>query len=141
MTNPLFHQKIAERTPEPTTGDILEALLDFSGRMDEKFEGIDERFESIDQKFKKIDDRFERIDDRFEKIDKRFDIMDQRFDHIDNQLYEIRDEIRQIWHKLEDIDGRMASLEKTTIEDSNSQGKSIVDLEVRVKTLEKHVAF
>jgi predicted nucleic acid-binding Zn-ribbon protein len=116
--------KILDKRPlkkvEPTTGDILEALLDFSGRMDQKFEKIDERFEKIEAEIVGI---------KTELIAIRTEITD------------MRNEIRHIWTKLDDIDGRLTRLERRTIEDSDSQGKSIVDLQVRVKTIEKHLAF
>ncbi len=125
--NKILDKRPLKKVALPTTGDILEVLLDFSGRMDQKFEGIDEKFESIDQKFKKIDERFDKIETELIAI--RTEITD------------MRNEIRHIWTKLDDIDGRLTRLERRTIEDSDSQGKSIVDLQVRVKTIEKHLAF
>jgi chaperonin cofactor prefoldin len=45
---------------EPTLGEVLEAVKDGFGLMDERFEKIDERFEQVDVRFDRLERRMDR---------------------------------------------------------------------------------
>ncbi|MEK7546026.1 MAG: hypothetical protein AAB554_03020 [Patescibacteria group bacterium] len=63
---------------EPKLSEVLEAVKDGFGLMDE-------RFMKVDEKFMKIDERFMKMDERFDAVDKRFDAIDQRFDRLEKR--------------------------------------------------------
>jgi archaellum component FlaC len=76
-------------TKEPTIQDVLEAVSEFSTRVDDRFGQIDQRFGQIDDRFGQIDDRFGQIDDRFGQIDDRFGQIDERSSQIDERFDDV----------------------------------------------------
>ncbi|TKC16077.1 hypothetical protein [Robertmurraya kyonggiensis] len=70
--------------------DILKAIQQLEGRMNERFDQIeqkaDQKFNQIDQKFDKIDQKFDRIDEKFDRIDEKFDRIDEKLDRMETTL-------------------------------------------------------
>ena len=60
---------------EPTTRDILDALLGFKEAVEMQFVRINKRFDGIDRRFEDFEMRMNR---RFDRLDVRFDVMDRR---------------------------------------------------------------
>ena len=57
---------------EPKLSEVLEAVKDGFGMMDEKFA--------------KIDEKFTRVDERFDAVDKRFDDLERRMDRQEGKM-------------------------------------------------------
>ncbi len=114
------HTNIIDR--EPTTRDIFDAILNFSKKVDEKFESVDGRFKSIDEQFKSIEQHFEKLEAE----------MSQGFTDIRNQ-------IRQLWTKLDEVEKNLKTLSCRTLEDSDVAAKDIIVLQKEVKTLKQKV--
>ena len=64
---------------EPTTGQLLDALLDFR-------DAVFLRFEKIGAKLLEHDRRFDEHDRRFDEHDRRFDRLDMRLDNLDRRM-------------------------------------------------------
>lgn len=56
---------------EPTTRDVMNAIVDLHGAMLHGFAQIDKRLSGHDARFVSVDRRFEQIDGRFDRIERR----------------------------------------------------------------------
>ena len=74
---------------EPTTGQILEVLLDFRG-------AVGMRFDAVDCKLLEHDRRFDEHDGRFDEHDRRFDAVEGRLDGIDRRLGRLETRIENV---------------------------------------------
>jgi flagellar capping protein FliD len=105
---------------EITNNEIMEALGQFAGSVDERFESINESFVSIDKSFKTIDKRFEifanSVDKRFNVIDKRFgeieNKLDKRFDFLTNLIDGYAGKIDTYAQEMAAMDHKISRLEK-----------------------------
>ena len=90
---------------------ILDALNDFSRKIDERFEKIDERFEKIDERFESLENR---MDKRFDKMDERFDRLETKFDAMSIELRETQDTVDFVSAKTLQHDSKSASARLAT---------------------------
>lgn len=66
---------------EPKLSEVLEAVKDGFGLMDEKFAKVDERLDAIDR-------RFDGVDRRFDGLEKRMDRQEGKMNALVNVLQE-----------------------------------------------------
>lgn len=92
---------------EPTTRDLMNAIVDLHGAMLHGFAQIDARLSGHDAQFVSVDGRFKQIDRRFEQIDRRFEQMDGRFDRIERRLTSIEGEVGGLRRWRADIESRL----------------------------------
>ena len=78
FTSPMAH--------EPTTGQILEALLDFRDAVVTKLEQHDRRFDAHDQRFDNLERRMGRLETRMEDMERHMSRMETRMDGFDRRL-------------------------------------------------------
>lgn len=104
---------------EPTKRDILEALFVFSDKVDVQLADVR----------KEMREGFAGV---------RKEIQDVRSE-MEQGFTDVRSEIRSIWKSLEEIKEDLKKLQKTAIEDSDAQGKSIVVLSEKIEKLEKRL--
>jgi len=64
---------------EPTISDVLEAVNNFSTRVDERFDRIEGRLDGVEG-------RLDRVDGRFDKVDERFGSLESDVAHIKNVM-------------------------------------------------------
>lgn len=75
---------------EPTTRDVMNAIVDLHGAMLHGFAQIDARLSGHDAQFVSVDGRFKQIDRRFEQIDGRFDRIERRLTSIEGEVGGLR---------------------------------------------------
>jgi chromosome segregation ATPase len=97
-------------------GDHIAGVInDLASNMDERFADLetnmDERFDAVDKRFEQMDERFEQMDERFEQMDERFEQMDGRFGEAEGRLYKLEKGQTEIAEKLDNLDGRVESIE------------------------------
>lgn len=131
-------QKIVE---EPTNRDILDALFVFSDKIDENFDNLRTELKGEIQSVRtEMEQGF--TDVRKEIQDVRTE-MKQGFTDVRTEMEQgftdVRGEIRSIWKSLEEIKEDLKKLQKTTKEDSDAQGGSIVLLFQKIEKLEKRL--
>lgn len=119
----MSHKKVKQFDDEPTTQDILEAILDFSVSVDHRFEQME----------KKMNQGF--ADVRSE--------MNQGFADLRSEMKQgfadVRNEIKQIHKRLDEIEEDLKKLRKQSLQDSGAQGIDIVALQKEVKILKEKV--
>ncbi|MEO9170772.1 MAG: hypothetical protein ABI282_11245 [Candidatus Baltobacteraceae bacterium] len=74
---------------EPTTKDILDALLGFREAAELRFTHIDHRFDAVDARFDGIDRRLDGIDRRLAVHDGRLDRIEGRLDGHDRRFFSL----------------------------------------------------
>ena len=84
---------------EPTISDVLEAVNNFSTRVDERFDRIEGRLDGVEG-------RLDRVDGRFDKVDERFGSLESDVAHIKNVMVTKED----LDDKLADLRGDMVVL-------------------------------
>ena len=100
-----------QENQQPTTQDILEAINDFAGQVEKRFEGIDRHFEGIDGKLSDIQKEIKRID---------------------TSLFGILQEMESLRHAVERV-------EKTAMEDTTALASEVIKLKERVNLLEQQI--
>ncbi len=112
--------------PQPTTGEILEVLLDFRDAVSNRFDFVDRtlaehsrvleqhsqtlnrhdrKLQSIDFRLEGVDERLDTMDERFDGVDRRLDKMDERFDGVDRRLDKMDERFDGVDRRF-DKDGR-----------------------------------
>jgi predicted nucleic acid-binding Zn-ribbon protein len=75
--------------------EILSAINNFAGSVDQRFEKIDQRFDKVDQQFDKVDQRFDKVDQRFDKIEATMVTKD----YLDDKLADLRGDLTILMRK------------------------------------------
>lgn len=120
---------------EPTTRDILDAILDFSERMDKEF--VDVRTE-MNQGF--ADVRTELRGEMQSGLTTFRNEMSDGFTILRNEMHDgftnVRSDIRKLWDQLAELKTDLDKLSKRTIEDSDVNSKDIIELQEKYKKFE-----
>ena len=78
--------------PQPMTGEILEALLDFRDAVSMRFDAVDR---TLQDHSRILNDHSQILREHSRKLDRH----DRRFDSVDFQLREIRDRVAVLEHR------------------------------------------
>lgn len=88
---------------DPTTRELMDALLDFQS-------GVTSRFDLIDRRFDRVDAKLLEHDRQFEAIDLRFAAMDRRFEAVEFHLSSLDRRVGHIETRVEDLERRLPAL-------------------------------
>ncbi|MDQ2866274.1 MAG: hypothetical protein M3R51_08610 [Candidatus Eremiobacteraeota bacterium] len=86
---------------EPTTKDILDALLGFRDAVELRFNAIDLRLDKNDRRFDGIDRRLDGIDRRLDRIEHRLDSHDRHSLSLEAKVDDGLSDVRQRLTRLE----------------------------------------
>ncbi len=140
----ILHTNEAKIAQNPTIQDILEAIVDFSQSVDERFFEITKGFTAVraemKQGFVEVAKEFTAVRTEmkqgFVEVAKEFTAVRTE---MSQGFADINTEIHQILEKIEQVESRLENVKTQSIGDSNVYGKDIVTLQKEIKILKQRV--
>lgn len=93
---------------EPTTTDIMNAIVDLHGAMQHGFVRMETRLESVEVRLENVDVRLENVEGRLENVE-------GRLENVEVRLTSVEGEVRGVRSWMERCDQRFEALERKVL--------------------------